>query len=235
VVLADRIRGDRLRSPGMAGGTAGSASDRRELDRDVAGAADAHQRLLADLDAERELDPQAPSRLPGWTIGHVLTHLARNADSHLRMLDGLTQYEHGAEGRNADIEAGASRPLDELVADVRRSIWALETRWATHPDWSGTAQATRGDVRVVDLPFLRWRETEVHRADLGLVPGHGFDRMSPTYLRLELRRMEMLWRARQPMGATGLPGAALAVDEPTRLAWLMGRVAIDGLAPAAIF
>jgi hypothetical protein len=45
----------------------------------------------------------------------------------------------------------------------------------------------------------------------------------------------MLWRARQPMGATGLPAAALAVDEPTRLAWLMGRAAIGELAPAGIF
>lgn len=27
---------------------------------------------------------RAPSRSPGWTVGHVLTHVARNADSHVR-------------------------------------------------------------------------------------------------------------------------------------------------------
>ena len=207
----------------------------RELDRDVAGAADAHQRLLATLDAAPDLDPRRPSRLPGWTIGHVLTHVARNADSHHRLLAGLAQYEGGADGRAADIEAGAVRPIGELVADVRRSIWALEARWATQADWSGRAHATRGDVRVVDLPFLRWRETEVHHADLGLRAGHGFDAMPALYVRLELRRMEMLWRARQPMGSTGLPAAALALDEATRLAWLMGRTEVDGLAPASVF
>jgi ABC-type lipoprotein export system ATPase subunit len=28
-----------------------------------------------------------PSRLPGWNFGHVITHLARNADSHRRLID----------------------------------------------------------------------------------------------------------------------------------------------------
>jgi len=45
----------------------------------------------------------------------------------------------------------------------------------------------------------------------------------------------MLWAARQPMGMTPLPDRALAAPPPQRLAWLMGRAAIDGLAPAAIY
>ena len=54
------------------------------------------------------------SRLPRWTVGHVPTHLARNADAHVRMLEGAAageitdQYEGGA-GRSAEIEAGAGR------------------------------------------------------------------------------------------------------------------------------
>jgi maleylpyruvate isomerase len=46
--------------------------------------------------------------------------------------------------------------------------------------------------------------------------------------------MEMRWNARRPMGLTGLPPEALAVDPTTRLAWLFGRVEIEGLAPAGV-
>ena len=59
--------------------------------------------------------------------------------------------------------------------------------------------------------------------------------LPPPYVRLELRWMEMLWRARQPMGLTTLPPAALALAPPVRLAWLMGRTTVEGLAPAEIF
>ncbi len=204
-----------------------------EIDRDVAGAADAHQRLLAHLDAAPDTDPRAPSLLPDWSIGHVLTHLARNADSFVRMLDGLPQYERGAEGRAADIEAGSRRGFDELVDDVRRSIWRLETRWSTGVDWSARAPTVAGEVALAEVPSRRWRETEVHHADLGL--GYTFDDLPDQYVRLELRRMEMLWRARRPMGLTSLPPEAVAEPAARRLAWLLGRASIDGLPPAGIY
>ena len=207
--------------------------DQRQLDRDVTGAADAHQRLLAHLDASLDVDPRAPSLLPGWTIGHVLTHLARNADGAVRMLDGLDQYEGGAAGREAEIERGAGRPMDALVDDVRRTIWRVEQRWALHTDWSSMARSVGGEVPMAEVPRRRWREVEVHRADLGL--GYTFADMPAEFLRLELRRMEMLWSARRPMGMTHLPDRALRAPPPERLAWLMGRTAIDGLDPAGIF
>jgi hypothetical protein len=46
--------------------------------------------------------------------------------------------------------------------------------------------------------------------------------------------MAMLWNSRLPMGMTGLPEAALAVDDHHRLAWLLGRATIDGLEPAGL-
>lgn len=30
-----------------------------------------------------------PSRLPGWSRGHVATHLARNADAFTRLVNGV--------------------------------------------------------------------------------------------------------------------------------------------------
>lgn len=207
--------------------------DSRDLDRHVAGAASAHQRLLARLDDLGDFDPAQPSLLPDWTVGHVLTHLARNADGIVRMLEGLEQYEGGFDGRARDIEAGAGRPAGELVDDVRRTIWKLEQRWAAHADWEGVAHASIGEVPMVDLPGRRWREVEVHHADLGL--GYTFDDMPDEFIRLELWRMEMLWMARRPMGMTALPAEALATPPAQRLAWLMGRTTIDGLSPANIF
>jgi maleylpyruvate isomerase len=205
----------------------------RELDRDVAGAADAHQRLLAHLDESLAADPRQPSLLPGWTIGHVLTHLARNADGCVRMLDGLEQYEGGMKRRAADIEAGAPRRMEELVDDVRSAIWRLEQRWAAPVDWTASAPAASGDVPLDDVPFRRWREVEIHRADLGL--GYTFADMPAEYVRLELRRMEMLWSARKPMGMTRLPEPAMLTPPHERLAWLMGRTSIDGLEPPGIY
>jgi hypothetical protein len=37
------------------------------------------------------------------------------------------------------------------------------------------------------------------------------------------------------MGLTPLPAAALALAPSDRLAWMMGRVDVDGLAPANLF
>ena len=63
-------------------------------------------------------------------------------------------------------------------------------------------------VPHADLPFRRWREVVVHHADVG---DDGFtpEDWPQDYVREDLRRMEMLYNARQPMGATGLPEAAL--------------------------
>ena len=70
------------------GGAGAARADRpgRALDDAVEGCAAAHQRLLADLDSLEDAEIGRPSLLPGWTVGHVLTHLGRNADSRLQHL-----------------------------------------------------------------------------------------------------------------------------------------------------
>ena len=84
--------------------------------RDLDGCRAAHDRLLTLIDGITDDDCRRPSLLPGWTVGHVLTHLARNADSHVRMFAAADrgeiadQYVGGQEGRGSDIEAGAGRP-----------------------------------------------------------------------------------------------------------------------------
>jgi maleylpyruvate isomerase len=214
----------------------------RALDRDVAGAAAAHQGLLTMLDealAEGRLDVAAPSRLPDWTVGHVLTHVARNADSIVRVLEGsgrgeiVERYVGGRSARNAGIEAGAARPAAEQVDDVRRTIWRLEQTWAGDVNWDGQSlEATGRLLAVRELPHQRRREVEVHRVDLGL--GYEPADWPAEYVRLELRELEMRWAARRPMGLTGLPPEALALAPYERLAWLLGRQDVDGLEPAGV-
>lgn len=218
-------------------------ADALELDRDVTAAAAAHQGLLAMLDdllGSGRLDPAAATRLPDWTVGHVLTHLARNADSITRVLEATSRgevvdrYVGGGEGRNADIEAGAGRTAEELVGDVRSSVWRLEQAWSRHHAWDGLSREAPGrEIPVRDLVFARRREVEVHRADLGL--GYEPEDWPDDYVRRELRIMEMRWNARQPMGLGGLPPAALALAPVDRLAWLLGRAEHESLPPAEVF
>ncbi|HEX2301338.1 MAG TPA: maleylpyruvate isomerase N-terminal domain-containing protein, partial [Pseudonocardiaceae bacterium] len=71
-----------------------------------------------------------PSRLPGWTRGHVVTHLARNAEGLTRLLTWArtgveTPMYPSREARAADIEAGAGRPPAEQLDDLCRTAAAF--------------------------------------------------------------------------------------------------------------
>lgn len=207
------------------------ASPPPETASDIAGCGDAQRSLIEFLRGLDPVDPSTPSRLPSWTVGHVLTHIARIADGHREMFAGRPMYAGGMESREADIEAGAGRGWAELIDDIAAACDALETVWPDVADWD--AVAVWPERPFAQLPFLRWREVEMHRADLGL--GYEFADMPAAYLRRELRMLEMQWKARQPMGMTALPERALALDPPTRLAWLAGRTEVEGLAPAGVF
>jgi maleylpyruvate isomerase len=211
-----------------------------ELQRDLRGSIAAHRELEAALTRLGDQHVGAPSLLPGWTVGHVLTHIARNADSFVLLLQAANrgevgqQYPGGLQQRNADIERGAVRSTDEIVADVLDSNRALEAAYeAMSPvGWQGEGESARGRAAAVELPFRRWREVVVHHADAGL--GFTWRDWPSDYVRIELQRMTMLWDSRAPMGLTGLPAPAMAADEHTRLAWLMGRTSIEGIAPAGL-
>ena len=92
----------------------------------VEGCGAAQAALLEDIADLSDDTARRPSRLPDWTVGHVLTHIARNADSLVWRLEGAAkgelrdQYPGGLAQRSSDIEEGAGRPAVELVRDVRR-------------------------------------------------------------------------------------------------------------------
>ena len=102
---------------------------------DLASVRDATDRLLT---AAAELDNASvaePSRLPGWSRGHVLAHLARNAEALVNVLEGRPMYP-SAEARDADIERDAPRPLDVQLADLRESAAPGPYRPTGRARWS---------------------------------------------------------------------------------------------------
>ena len=80
------------RRRGRAGGSGAvspgdSAPDTAdELASVLSGCRASHRTLLDVVGSLDDATVRRPSRLKDWTVGHVLTHLARNAASHTRML-----------------------------------------------------------------------------------------------------------------------------------------------------
>ena len=130
--------------------------------------------LIQAIEAEHwtDADVQAESLLPGWSRGHVLTHIARNADGISRTIAGalrgevVARYPHGRAGRDADIEAGATRGSIELLADVRDSADRLDRVLSAVADADAWSLPTE-DRTTGEYATARWREVEVHRVDLG--------------------------------------------------------------------
>jgi len=215
--------------------------DADELEHSLAGLRGGHQRLLRTIESLSDEQAGQPSKLPDWTVGHVLTHLARNADGLRNVIEGASagevreQYPGGVVTRQAGIAAGAGRPARELVDDVRDSVRALEASFAsaTPATWAGHGVMTTGDLPVAEIPWRRWREVEVHHVDLGLT--YTLADWPSDWVRSELARLTTVWASRQPMGMTTLPAPVLAATPNERVAWFFGRLEIDGVGPAGVY
>jgi maleylpyruvate isomerase len=127
-------------------------------------------RTVAELD---DAAVGAPSLLPGWTRGHVLTHLARNADSFVNLLtsartgEDVPQYPSPA-ARNDAIAAGAGRTAAVQFADLRTSAERLAETARELPAeaWAAQVRSSRGPRVAATLVWGRLREVEVHHVDL---------------------------------------------------------------------
>jgi maleylpyruvate isomerase len=197
------------------------------LDSDLRSVEDAHRRFLRSTGSLGDHDVRRPSRLPGWTVAHVLTHLARNADSHIRRSEAalrgemVDQYEGGTEGRAAQIEAGAIRDAADLIADVRETADALEEIWRQLPAdaWLGRSRDVSGSSRYLfELPARRWQEVEVHLVDLGV--GITSADWSDTFVREWLPRTRDRFKTSTSSDLDFLRFAGPAEE----LAWLYGRL-----------
>ncbi|WP_327066699.1 maleylpyruvate isomerase family mycothiol-dependent enzyme [Kitasatospora sp. NBC_01250] len=220
---------------------------------DLAKVAESTERLLHTVAA---LDPAAlaePSALPGWTRGHVLTHLARNADSLVNLVESartgrdIPQYA-SSQARDEDIEKGAGRPLVEQLADLRASAVRLAEAVATLPEaaWGAQLKHRLGYVFPArDLPWKRLAELEYHHVDLavGYSPAHWpeefaaveFGKLAARFAQLDgLPPLELLAEDTGAKASLGTREGAVPeqrAEGPVRAltAWLSGRSDGDGL------
>lgn len=201
---------------------------------DLRRVADAHARLTAAIAGLVGADARQPSRLPGWTVGHVLTHVARNADSHRRRAEAaargetVDQYLGGFEGRAAEIDSGADRDANALLEDVQASARSMVVAWGAVPEaaWANRTRDVGGRERPLRaLPARRWQELEVHLVDLdaGVTHRDWPDEFVTVWLPVLRRSLP----ARLPGGAR--PPEPGVLDERDELAWLYGRLRQTGV------
>ncbi len=162
------------------------------------------------------------SALPGWTRGHVITHLARNADGLRRFAVGVAtgvtaeMYPGGPDARAAAIEEGAGRPVELLAADLRFAGRRLiDDMRGLDPTLLDTPVRWRKPVAARALPVLRWRELEIHHVDLdaGYTCAEWPSEFVESTLRTELPELTAV---APEVVIPDLPPAAL-------VSWLIGR------------
>jgi len=134
----------------------------------------ATERLLTTAGSIDDTTLAGASLLPGWTRGHVLTHLARNADALVNLLTwARTGVETPAyasrEAREADIAAGSSRPVAEQVADLREACDRFAAAAVAVPAAGWRTMVRFGSGSLTHAAYVVWarvREVEVHHVDL---------------------------------------------------------------------
>ncbi|MGW6448673.1 maleylpyruvate isomerase family mycothiol-dependent enzyme [Lentzea sp. NPDC055074] len=195
-----------------------------------------------------ELDEAAvrgASLLPGWTRGHVITHLARNADALVNLLTwAKTGVEHQAYAsradRDADIEEGSHRLLQVIKADLDSACQRFDVACREFPAhaWRSEVTAPKGQaIPASTVPWFRLREIWVHLIDLNAGVGFGdlpadfveeflddavkqFEgRAEPFAAEVTLPDgTQRIWALNGPASRSSVSGSASAV-----LGWLTGR------------
>lgn len=130
--------------------------------------------LMATVESFADDEIGRPTRCPGWTRGHIITHLARGADAMANLARWAATGQESRdylsrEKRDADIEAGANRSAAELAADLEQASARLLEAFGSLKD--GVQLETlptllSGEINVFSLPARRTTEVIVHHDDL---------------------------------------------------------------------
>ncbi|MFF2553353.1 maleylpyruvate isomerase family mycothiol-dependent enzyme [Nocardia sp. NPDC058058] len=182
-----------------------------------------------------------PSLLPGWTRGHVLAHLSRNADSLVNLLlwarTGIETPQYASAFlRDADIEAGAPRALREQFEDLTASAerWLALARVMPAESWHAIVRNRQGgELPASRVLWMRLLEVEIHHVDLnvGYTPQ---DWPAPFVARLLPQSITDLSAKDGPgftvtatdtgyTGTVGTPETEITGPAPALAAWLIGR------------
>lgn len=138
------------------------------------------------FDTVDDLDEAAfhgPSTLTGWTRGHVVSHLARNADGLVNLLSwartGIESPMYASDAdRDADIEEGAHRLAQVQQEDLRAADerFHMAAEAMSETDWEASVTNRQGvPVPAALVPWMRLTEVLVHHVDLRR--GCDFDRV----------------------------------------------------------
>lgn len=136
--------------------------------------ASATNQLLATAASLTDADLAAPSLLPGWTRGHVLAHLTRNADSYINLLiwarTGIRTPQYASyETRSAEIEAIAAHPAVRHLADLEDGAARFATAIRDLPAaaWRASVEGMRPPPHPAWYVLVRrLREIAFHHVDL---------------------------------------------------------------------
>ncbi|MER7727219.1 maleylpyruvate isomerase family mycothiol-dependent enzyme [Streptomyces sp. NPDC096323] len=200
---------------------------------DLAALREATDRLLS---ATEKLDDAAlaePSRLPGWSRGHVVAHLCRNADALVNVLQGRPMYAD-SETRDREIERDAPRPQPEQLADLAASAGRFMDAAAAPADWSRTVALRNGVTDSASrIPFRRRIEVELHHVDLGI--GYELEDLPDDFIACEIDFLAERFAGHPAVVADdtgrkwttggGAEGGSVVVrgTAPELLGWLSGR------------
>ena len=220
---------------------------RAEALAELAAAEERLQRSARSLDDEAT---RAASALPEWSRGHVLSHLARNAEGLAKLATwaetGVETPMYGSrEARARDIDAGAGRSAAALLEDLETTSARLAARFEALTPSADRAVLMLGSGARIDgweLPLVRIRELEVHHVDLDC--GYTVDDWSEPFCRRTLDQVCAGFAARPEMPIGWLvtesgerwrvgPGdVSLGGPLTHLLGWLLGRWPGDDLVPS---
>ena len=133
------------------------------------------QRLLDAVDGLTDALVAEPSRLPGWTRGHVLAHLVGLGQAAARQLENAVAgaervdfYDGGRTARDLAIESGAGAGAAEHAVELRRTVARIEATLARLTPAMLDQPTGYRDRPVSAVVLLWWREAEIHLTDLDL-------------------------------------------------------------------
>jgi len=194
------------------------------------------ERLVATANGLGPDEVSAASLCVGWSRGHVLTHLARNADALARVCRAVltgeadTMYDSDT-ARDAEIEEGAGRSAAELAEAVRATAAALAPQIAQ----IGVEHVGRTVERVPGgrlisaerVPFMRLREVVWHHVDLdaGYTFADAPDELVELFLDDAVSRLG---------SSTGAPGLVLRTTEGDEWSIGDGSAKVTGSRPAVL-
>ncbi|MFC7494014.1 MULTISPECIES: maleylpyruvate isomerase family mycothiol-dependent enzyme [unclassified Nocardioides] len=137
---------------------------------------EATRRLVRTVDALPDHAYAEPSGLPGWSRGHVVAHLALNAEGLAGALTGVVEGSpvpmyRSQEARDGDIDALADAGPAVLRSRLLGACTDLADAIDAVPGDEGRTLLERTPGRrafhVDEVPWMRLREVEIHHADLG--------------------------------------------------------------------